>query len=362
MDDELYLSVGNQTITGWTDIRVTRGIERCVSDFDIGLTEEQIEQNEVTEVVVQTGDECLIDLGADLVLTGYVDTYEPAISKAGHTVRVAGRSKCEDLVDCSAVWPNGQISGTSALDVATKLAAHYGISVSCDISDLVSIPQFNVFIGETPFEIIERVSRYSQLLVYDQPDGSLKLARAQSGTDGTRATGGIVQGANVQAASVLFSSTERFSNYTCFAQSVLSFTDAGIGANMVATVSDPNVKRVRERYIVAEAVQGFMDLARRRAVWEMNRRAGRAAVISVTVDSWRDSGGVLWTPNTLVFVDIPKLKISKKTWLIGEVSYRRNAESGTTAELVIMDPSGYSPEPIALQPAFVDGSALGGQQ
>ncbi|WP_321968835.1 phage baseplate assembly protein [Paraburkholderia tropica] len=361
MDDELYLSVGDQTITGWTDIRVTRGIERCVSDFDIGLTEEQVEQDEVTEVVVQPGDECLIDLGADLVLTGYVDTYVPGFSPSAHSVRVSGRSKCEDLVDCSAVWPNGQISGTSALDVATKLAAHYGISVSCDVSDLVAIPQFNVFIGETPFEIIERVSRYSQLLVYDQPDGSLRLARAQSGDTGARATGGIVQGANVQAASVLYAAAERFSKYTCFAQSVLSFTDAGIGPNMIATVSDPNVKRVRERYIVAEAVQGFLDLAKRRAIWEMNRRAGRAAVVSVTVDSWRDSGGVLWTPNTLVFVDIPKLKISKKTWLIGEVTYKRSAEEGTTAELMIMDPTAYYPEPIALQPLFVDSSTIGGQ-
>ncbi|WP_321896044.1 phage baseplate assembly protein [Paraburkholderia heleia] len=356
MDDELFLSVGDQTITGWTDIRVTRGIERCVSDFELGLTEEQIEQDTVTEVVVQPGDECLIDLGADLVLTGFVDDYIPSIAPGTHTVRVAGRSKCEDLVDCSAVWPNGQISGTSALDVATKLAAHYGITVKCDVSDLIAIPQFNVFIGETPFEIIERVSRFSQLLVYDEPDGSLRLARANPRV---QAAGGLVQGLNIQEASVVYSARDRFSSYTCFAQSILSFTDAGIGPNMIATVSDVGVKRVRERYIAAEAVQGFQDLARRRAIWEMNRRAGRAAMVMVKTDSWRDASGTLWTPNTLVYVDIPKLKISRQTWLIGEVTYKRNAEEGTTAELIVMDPAAYAAEPIALQPLFVDASTIG---
>nr|WP_175194607.1 hypothetical protein [Paraburkholderia caffeinitolerans] len=330
-----------------------------MSDFDIGLTENQIELNVPTEVVVQPGDSCLVELGADLVLTGYVDNYVPSISPNEHGVRVTGRSRCEDLVDCSAVWPNGQISGTSALDVATKLAAHYGISVRCDVSDLIAIPQFNIFIGETPFEIIERVSRYSQLLVYDEPDGNLRLARANPGV---QAAGGLVQGVNIQSASVVYSAVDRFSKYTCFAQSVLAYSDAGIGPNMIATVDDVGVQRVRERYIVAEAVQGFQDLAKRRAIWEMNRRAGRAAFVMVKTDSWRDASGTLWTPNTLVLVDIPKLKVSNETWLIGEVSYRRSLDEGTTCEMVIMDPAAYLPEPIALQPLFVDSNVLGSQQ
>ncbi|MDN7871262.1 Mu P family protein [Burkholderia multivorans] len=352
MDDDLYLSVGNQTVTGWTDIRVTRGIERCPSDFEVGLTERF--PGSTNEVVVTPGDECQVQLGSDLVLTGYVDRYVPSFGPQEHSIRVSGRGKCQDLVDCSAVWPNGQISGTSALDVAQKLAAHYDITVNCDVQDLVKIPQFNIFIGETPFEIIERISRYSALLVYDQPDGSLQLTRAGQ----VQAAGGIVEGVNVQAASIAYSAEERFSKYTAFAQSVLAYSDMGVGPITIATAEDTEVKRVRERFIVAEAVQGFMDLAQRRAVWEMNRRAGRAAVVTAIVDSWRDADGVLWTPNTLVYVSLPHLKLAGETWLIGEVTYRRSIYSGTTAELTIMDPRAYLPEPIALQPMFVDGSTI----
>ncbi|WP_249201287.1 phage baseplate assembly protein [Burkholderia cenocepacia] len=353
MADDLYLNVGGQTVSGWTDIRVTRGIERCPSDFEIGLTESY--PGEVDEVVVQPEDACQIWLGDDLVITGFVDRFIPHFSPEEHGIRVSGRGKCQDLVDCSAVWPNSQISGTSAVDIATKLASHYGIKVNCDVTDLVTIPQFNIFVGETSFEVIERVSRYSQLLVYDQPDGNLRLARA---TGQVRAAGGLGQGFNVQAAQVEYSGNDRFSKYTAFAQSVATYSDAGIGPIMIATAVDVGVKRVRERYVVAEAVQGFQDLAARRANWEMNRRIGRAAVVSLVTDSWRDAAGVLWTPNTLVDISLPKLKIESETWLIGEVTYRRSLEGGTTAELMIMDPRAFLPEPVALQPMFVDGATI----
>jgi prophage tail gpP-like protein len=355
MDDDLFISVGNQTVTGWTDVRVTRGVERLPSDFQIGLTESY--PGEVNEVVIQPGDECQVQIGTDLVVTGYVDRFTPSFDRAGHSIKIAGRGKCQDLVDCSAVWPNGQISGTSALDVASKLAAHYGISVSCDVTDLVAIPQFNIFIGESPYEIIERISRYSQLLVYDRPDGNLVLARGGS----LMAAGGLAEGFNVQAATIEYSAEQRFSAYTAFTQSVLTFGDAGVSANVIATVNDVGVKRVRERYIVAEAVQGFRTLAMQRATWEMNRRAGRSAVVSLVTDSWRDLAGNLWTPNTLVSVSLPHLKLQNEVWLIGEVTYRRSLESGTTAELTIMRPDAYQPEPTALQPLFVDGSAPANQ-
>ncbi|VWD17212.1 phage baseplate assembly protein [Burkholderia contaminans] len=352
IDDDLYLSVGNQVVSGWTDIRVTRSVERCPSDFDIGLTESYPGKS---QIIVQAGDRVQVSLGRDLVITGYVDDYIPSFSPSSHDVHVTGRGKCQDLVDCSAVWPSSQISGTSAADIATKLASHYGIKVNCDVPDLVTIPQFNIFVGETSFEVIERVCRYSQLLLYDQPDGDLRLARAD---EQTKAAGGLAEGINVQAASVRNSAHERFSTYIAFAQSVAIYQDAGVGASMLAQVADEGVGRVRERYIVAEAVQGFKDLAQRRAVWERNRRIGRSRVVTVTTDSWRDAAGKLWTPNTLVDISLPHLNLPQTTWLIGDVTYRRTIEGGTTADLTIMDPLAYRPEPVALQPAFVDASKL----
>jgi prophage tail gpP-like protein len=86
----------------------------------------------------------------------------------------------------------------------------------------------------------------------------------------------------------------------------------------------------------------------------MVRRAGRSRTVRVKVDSWRDSAGTLWTPNTLASVNLPSQKLVAAGFLISEVSYVRNDEDGTTADITLMPPDAFRPEPILLQPIFGD--------
>ncbi|MBT2790441.1 hypothetical protein [Paraburkholderia strydomiana] len=84
--------------------------------------------------------------------------------------------------------------------------------------------------------------------------------------------------------------------------------------------------------------------------------------MTLTTDTWRDSSGALWTPTTLVPILLPQLKLADESgtgpvvWMIGEVTYQRNAQTGTTATLTAMRKEAYLLEPTALQPMFVDGS------
>src|SRR5690348_15310158 len=139
MADDLSLKVAGRIISGWAEIRVTCGVERCPNDFDIALTERF--PGEADALVVQPGDACEVRIDGDVVVTGYVDRFMPSIAASRHTIRVTGRGKCEDLVDCSAEWPNSQISGSSALAIAEKLAKPYGISVSASGDIGGAIPQ-----------------------------------------------------------------------------------------------------------------------------------------------------------------------------------------------------------------------------
>lgn len=200
--------------------------------------------------------------------------------------------------------------------------------------------------GESAYEIIERVCRWRGLLAYELPDGSLYLA--QVGT--TQAASGFTQGQNVQAASAEFSIDQRFSTYQCFSQSVATFAEEGWGGYAFYVAADNLVPRNRKRYIIAETGGWGEPICQQRAIWERNRRWGRSNALTLTTDSWRDSAGTLWTPNTLVPLSLPGLKVPQGvTWLIGDVTYHLN-ENGTTADLVIMPPEAFSPEPILLQP------------
>lgn len=349
--DEVKLTVGGQTISGWTSVRITRGIERLPSDFSIGLTE--LYPGELAEVVVSPGAPCTVSVDGDLLITGYVDRYVPSMESGSHSISIMGRGKCGDLVDCAAEWPGGQISGASMLGIAQKLADVYGIAVGTDGSDLPVIPQFNLMLGESSFEIIERLARFSAVLAYDMPDGSLRLARV--GTD--RMASGFTEGQNVEAASIEYSMDQRYSQYQAFLQSMDVLTDLGDTGNLLYTIKDPNVTRHRGLILIAEAGGGGLEIARQRANWEMARRSGRSRVVHVTADSWRDSAGTLWTPNKLAAVELPLLKL-QATLLIGEVVFTRDDDNGTRAELTLMSPTAFSPEPILLQPVFGDIQAV----
>lgn len=351
--DDLTLTINGQAISGWTNIRLTRGIERLPSDFDIGLTE--LYPGELSKVIVAPGAACTVKLGSDLVLTGYVDRFVPSFSSGQHSIRVMGRSKCCDLLDCSALWPGGQISGSSALGIAQKLAKPYGVTVQSSVSNLPVIPKFNLMLGEGAFEVIERISRYSAVLAYDMPDGSLQLA--QVGT--VIAASGFVEGQNVQRAEIEYAMDQRYSTCQAFLQAVDVFHDLGDSGNLAATSNDPNVPRFRNLYVITEASSGDpYGFALKRANWEVTRRAGHSRRVRVMADSWRDSAGTLWAPNTLAYLSLPTLKLVSDTFLIGEVIYMRDPDQGTTAELVLMPPDAFRPEPIVLQPVFGDVPAF----
>lgn len=346
--DVVTLTVNEKKIYGWHSVRITRGIERFPSDFDLGLMD-YYPGIEGKQLVVD-GMPCQICIGDDPVITGYVDDWEPAIYRSRHEVRATGRSKCQDLVDCSAEWPNNVINSSNALEISSRLASYYGISVSTDVNDLVKVPQFTINWGESPQEIIERVSRWSALLYYDTPDGNLLLTRV--GT--RRAASGVSEGVNVEQAYYRSSKSDRFSDYVGVSMSVSPIAgyspDSAYDAVTLATARDPEAAemRYRKRIVIVESTLMASQQAQRAIDWEMNRRYGRSKQLTVTIDSWRDISGKLWEPNTLIPVHLPTLSssLTNTELLLSEITFMRD-ENGTHARMTLMPPEAFTVQPYA---------------
>ena len=348
--DDVTITSGGKVIGGWQTVRITRGIEIMPSSFDIALTE--LYPGQADEVVVQPLAPCVVRLGRDAVVTGYIDRYLPTISAREHGVRIQGRGKCEDLVDCSVLIDGMVINKPSALKLAQDLSAPFGIAASSTATEPeVPIPQISINIGETPFEVIDKVARYRQVLAYEGADGNLILAQVGS----TMAASGFTEGVNIEAAGAAFSADQRFSEYRVYWTStddLKQVRDAtgGTNGNEHGLALDDELQRIgryRPRLIVSEQTNAGQDIGQDRAVWEMNRRNGRSQSITLTCDSWRDSAGALWAPNTLVPLSAPHLKLVAKIWLIAEVTYRRDG-NGTHADLVLMPPKAFALAPASL--------------
>lgn len=344
MTDDLTLTVNGKVLSGWDATRVRRSIETMPSDFDLSLMDYYPGSDGKQEV--KPGDACQVKIGDDTVLTGYVDRWAPMISSSRHAVHAVGRSKCADLVDCSAYWKNNVISGATPLQIAQKLAQPYDIPVSSDVSIGTTVPQFTLNWGETSQEVIDRITRWAALLYYDLPDGSLFLTRV-----GTKqAASGVKQGQNIQEAAYESTMDERFSDYTGVSMAVTPINEAGgddaYNAVALAKAQDPEAARMRyrNRIVIIESTMTANQQAQQCIEWEMNRRYGRSKRLLVTVDSWRDSAGKLWEPNTLIPISLPVFGLTDEVWLLGEVTFVKD-EDGTRAEMVLMPPAAFSVEP-----------------
>ena len=268
--------------------------------------------------------------------------------------------KCADLVDCSAEFSTFQLNNTDPVSLATMLCAPFGVKV-ITIGDIGStqIPQFDVILTETPFEIIERVARYAAILAYDDPNGNLVLSRSGS----TAMASGFSQGVNVQEAYATFTMDERYSTVeavmlstdTLFTQPGDPSNTSALGTDIVqgALAVDPGVPRYRPLILVADQGDMQYTVAQQRCQWEVARRTGRSQQIRVVCDSWFDSTGALWSKNSLAPIDLPSLKVTNAQWLIGSVTFLRD-ETGTRADVTLMPPPAFLPEPIILQPYASD--------
>lgn len=339
--EELSLVINGKRISGWDSVRVTRGIERLPNDFEISLMDYYPATDE--KQLFKPGDPCEVFLGQDRVITGYIDTWSGQINKNQHQISVSGRGKCQDLVDCSAKWPNNVISQSNALQIAQKLAQWYGIEVTSTIpdSELQIVPQFTLNWGEVCQQVIERCCRYSALLYYEQPDGNLLLTRVSDKV----AASGVEQGKNIESADFSDSMAERYSDYTGVSLSVTPFA-GDVSAVQNASARDPEAGKMRYRNYIT-IIESTLITAKREQEsidWEMNRRYGRSKILSVMVDSWRDASGKLWEPNTLIPIDIPVLGVTDKFWTLSDVTYLRDA-GGTRATLQLMPPEAFIAEP-----------------
>jgi len=343
--DEVSIQVGGTRFQGWQSVQITRSCETMPNSWAVAASTEFFQGPALTQT--RPGQACNIYVGNDLVITGWIDRRTIDVDARQHPVVLSGRGITRNLVDCSADLIKdpgllgGVINATSTLDLAQRLCKSFKITARSVPTNLgLAIPGFRVNLGETPYQIIESAARYAGFLVYEDQNGNLVLDQVGKTS---HASGFAVPG-NVEKIRAERSVDQRYSDYLVVWTAVNQLADLGALSNHRAETNDPTMTEYRPRIIVSEQITPAYDVGLARAKWELARRLGRSQAAMVTCDSWRDVAGKLWTPNMLAAIDAPSADISGATWIIGTVTLRKDA-SGTHADLVLMPPDAFNPEP-----------------
>lgn len=348
---EVELVTGGRSFEGWKAMRIARSMDAMCGGFELEVSE--IWPGSSVSRHIQPGEACAVQLGGERVITGYVDEVEVDEDAQRHTVRVSGRDKTADLVDCSAIHKGGQWRGRTIAQIAADLCAPFGIQVTVAADVGKALPSFALQEGETVFCALERLARIRALLLVADGQGNLVMTRA--GT--RRVTTALVRGQNVLAARGLLSMRDRFSTYIAKGQAAgTDFFNGTAASQVTATASDALVPRYRPMVLLGES-QDVAASLKQRVQWEANVRAARSTDIEVTVQGWEHAEG-LWQPNTLARLIHPALRIDADL-LITSVTFELS-ESGSLTQLAMTRADAYTVLPIKAVSAAQAAQAANG--
>lgn len=373
MNDQNFVDLrsAGKSLKGWTDVSITAGITMAARSFSLGITYAWPGSNDVLSAI-ELGDPCEVWIGADPVLSGYVFAAPISYSSTAIRVRVSGRSRTADIVDCcpeaSAIassssgtgdtWAGAKIVGPSGTvqaaatpqaaqwrgqkieQIAADLCAPYGIEIVTQVPTGDPVELHAIEPGETCFESIARLLKLGQLFMTDDEAGRLVFTKAGALGD---AAGGLELGVNILSGTARRDASNIYSDYVVEGQragSDLAYGSAA--AHIRAGALDIETKRHR-LLAITESGTVTPNLCRQLAAFEQRHRRALLEAVSYTVVGWRDAAGELWRPNTLVHVRDPLLGIDKKL-LLAEVTYSLSSR-GQLSQLNLAPIEAFEAEP-----------------
>ncbi|MEQ8585160.1 MAG: contractile injection system protein, VgrG/Pvc8 family [Thalassobaculaceae bacterium] len=338
---DVQLTLDGGVYGGWTTVSVTRSVQALSGTFDITLSER--EPGSVQPRTFRPGQRCSLSLDGHQVIGGWIDDCAPSYTSDAHTIRVSGRDRTGDLIDCSALNTPGEWHGIALPDLVEAIAEPFRIGVITRTDTGKPFTRFSIEQGETAFEAIDRACRMRAVLATSTASGELLLTRSGS----VRMPRAIVRGENVLEGGGSFSHRDRYSRYIVKGQQPgTEFLPPEQIAHPMATASDSGIARYRPLLVVAEDISSDATI-QDRATWEANVRASRSRKPRYTVQGWRSgTNGPLWWPNSLVHVSDDWVGLDRDM-LIADVRFDKSGDVGTTTTMELMLPGAFAklPEP-----------------
>lgn len=342
---KVSLSVNGKRLDEWTSVSISRSLTSLADSFSLGY----VDVNTRKDYPIKEGDECVVSIGLNKVITGYVDVAEWKYSastdgKTSHSFSVEGRSKSGDLVDSSVVPDPSTWKEKTFLTIARQICAPYGITpiVSANIDALVNTPirRHSVEIGESPGDCLGRLAQKLGVLLRTTVDGKLEIGRPP----GLIAASAIMLdrgGARIKSGSRRSDHRQRHDLYIAFGQNQGSSTVLGDAAREgKQSANDPRVTRYRPLVFIQDGSSTTGTL-RRAAEWTRNTRAGQSERVSYKVVGWESAPGKIWEPGRTVICNDSLLRLKKKGLIVESVSFTQSKASGTETQIDLVNPEAF---------------------
>lgn len=333
------LLVAGRAYGGWKRVEVQRSIEQMAGGFVLELTHRWPGVDVAPGL--REGLPCQVLIDGEVVITGYIDQFEPDLSDTSCSIRVEGRDKTGDLVDCSAIHQGGQWREARLERIVRDIARPFGLSVvlQAGLDQGAPFKSFALEDGERAFDAIDRACRLRSVLCASTPLGEIWLGEA--GDTDTGVT--LEEGVNLKRISATHSWKDRYSQIVVKSQTSGDNESWGPNAaQLKADARDEEIDRYRPLVVQAEHGDNRASL-KDRAQWEVGVRMGRGKRGKAVVVGWRMGAngrdGGLWQPNTMARVISPRMNLDMDVLIVACLFTL--TEQGAVTELTFSRPEAF---------------------
>lgn len=352
-DNEVSLRIDGDDYKYWSSVSITSELNTIAPAFSVGMMTKSLS----FRGGLKPGRSVTIKIGNDVVLTGYIEQTPVSYSATSANVGIAGRSKTCDLIDCTVMVDDPNISyekpdtsnsnyvscpqnaATEYKNVAletiiAQLIMPYGIKLVNETKPLTKKRNFSAKHEDTVLKALQNLTSTENLLFYGNEKGDLVVTEKGKLT----ADDALVLGQNILTGDASFDASKIYKYYRAVGQDKGATGKTGHDAsshNYIAV--DDNVSRTR---LLTKKVQGAADTAKCKVTAEGDRDYNRDQYFKITykVQGWRQSTGKLWKINSLVDIKDDFLDIDTQR---SQKIFNLTENEGMTTTLDVIPPNGW---------------------
>ncbi|MEE9928970.1 phage baseplate assembly protein [Microvirgula aerodenitrificans] len=331
-DNTVSLLIGGKVHSQWSSYDLDSNLETIADAWHVTLG---LPRGEVP-AIVDIGATIQVRVGADTVMTGYIDEIEESIDKGGHTLMLSGRDLGGVLVDCSAPLLNRK--QITLAELMADVVRPLGIDkIQFDPKYARRLEKVDVEPGSTAWDLLKKLVEANGLWAWFQPDGTLVI----DGPDYSQPpVASLVmrragRGNNLVSLKRRRNMTGLYSKITVLGQSQGNALNAGKHA-IKGVATNPELKLQRELIRPRNDVENdvLAGLAARKLMADARR--GSFALTAV-VSGHRTSDGVLWEPGQRIHVLCEPHDIDGEYFLMSRKFQGGREQQATTTLTLVED-------------------------
>lgn len=329
---------GGQRYGSWQEVEVFRDYREVVSEIRLTVAEIGDLKHGWKSVRLKPGDPCEAYLAGRLVATGRVAVRQVAYDANTHAVRFIVQSKVADLVNGTVEAKPGQFKKYTLQQIASAVLGKYGVAFKF-VGGMPSgaekvFERVSMHVGESPFELVERLGRMRNVHLVDDAQGNLTARRGAGPV-----VADLQEDGNIFSAQLVWREDQAISEIS--ATGAIHGNDHRWGDDAranAAKATNPLFGRYRPLVLVAEQPGDQRDM-QMRADHEVGINVGAMVTCNVTVQGWL-RGSRLWIEDigNSVSVYSPMLFPQDSVTMAIQAVAHAQGSRGTTTTLTLVMP------------------------